>query len=121
MAVVNAVQADWSNPARGAAETVLGTALPLGASRLVAQPLARAAAPLASPVLRRGAAATGEALAGAGANALQSVGTQAVFDGKIDPQQLVESAIVGGVMSGADMFLRGSGLADQARSSTPGR
>jgi len=113
---MTATQQDWRDPGRAALNTGIGAvAGPVGASigSSVGAPIVNR---LASPVARAAAEGSAQLIGGAAGNAIPSAVEQLVYDGKIDPQKLAHSAVIGAAQ--AIPGLRGPGRIRQQMDQT---
>jgi hypothetical protein len=120
LAALNVAQEDFKDPLRSGARAIANTVVPLAGGKLgqmAVSPLARGLAPGANAATRY----AGEAVGGAATNVAQTAAEQRIFDGKVDPRELVSQAVIGGVLSPAmaRQGVRGAVAADQARLAPP--
>lgn len=100
LAALNVAQEDFKDPLRSGARAIANTVVPLAGGKLgqmAVSPLAKGLAPAANAATRY----AGEAVGGAATNVAQAAAEQRIFDGKVDPRELVSQAVIGGVLSPA--------------------
>lgn len=101
LAAMNASLEDWQDPTRSAIRTALNTAVPIAGAKLVGAAAKPIVGRIASPAGRTSAQIGSEIIGGGATNAAQTAGEQAVFDGEVDPNKVLRSAVVGGALGAA--------------------
>ena len=101
LAGYNAGLEDWQDPKRSALRVAANTLIPVGAAKVAGKVAAPIIDRIASPTARTLANVATEAISGGTTNAAQTAAEQAYFDGRVDPNAVIRSGVVGAGIGGA--------------------
>lgn len=91
---------DWQDPTRSAVRSIANTVIPIAGAKVAGRFAAPVIGGIANPVARTAASAGTEAVGGGLTNAAQTAAEQQIFDGRIDPNAVIRSGVVGAALGG---------------------